>query len=70
MVIEISNISKRFGATFALNAVSLTIEEGQVYSLVGENGAGKSTLGKILAGVYQPNEGTLIFDGVEMNANI
>lgn len=67
MIIEISNISKRFGATLALNSVSLTIEQGQVYSLVGENGAGKSTLGKILAGVYQSSEGSLIIDGAEVN---
>lgn len=67
MIIEISNISKRFGATLALNAVSVTFEQGQIYSLVGENGAGKSTLGKILAGVYEPSEGALIFDGTVVN---
>ncbi len=67
MLIEINNISKRFGATLALHAVSATFESGQVYSLVGENGAGKSTLGKIIAGVYQPSEGALLFDGAEVN---
>lgn len=67
MLIEISNISKRFGATLALNSVSVKVEQGQVYSLIGENGAGKSTLGKILAGVYKPTEGSLIFDGTKVN---
>ncbi len=66
MLIEINNISKRFGATLALNKVSLDFESGKIYSLVGENGAGKSTLGKILAGVYQPSEGFLNFNGKEV----
>ena len=53
MKIEVKEISKRFGATLALDSVSLTFESGEIHTLVGENGAGKSTLGKIIAGVYQ-----------------
>ncbi|WP_309130762.1 sugar ABC transporter ATP-binding protein [Brevibacterium sp.] len=61
--VELSHISKRFGATQALDDVSVTIRPGQVHSIVGENGAGKSTLGKIIAGVYSPDDGDLLIDG-------
>ena len=65
MKIEVKEISKRFGATLALDSVSLTVESGEIHTLVGENGAGKSTLGKIIAGVYQKDSGTIFIDGVE-----
>ena len=63
MKIEVKEISKRFGATLALDTVSLIIESGEIHTLVGENGAGKSTLGKIIAGVYQKDSGTILIDG-------
>ena len=63
MKIEVKEISKRFGATLALDGVSLTIESGEIHTLVGENGAGKSTLGKIISGVYQKDSGSILIDG-------
>ena len=60
---DLRGISKRFGATQALDAVSLTLMPGEVHALVGENGAGKSTLVKILAGIHQPDSGTILLDG-------
>jgi rhamnose transport system ATP-binding protein len=60
---DLTGISKRFGATQALDDVSLRLMPGEVQALVGENGAGKSTLVKILAGVHQPDAGSLRLDG-------
>src|SRR3954468_5220383 len=52
-------ISKRFGATRALDGVSLEVHRGQVLALIGENGAGKSTLMSILSGAHQPDGGEM-----------
>jgi rhamnose transport system ATP-binding protein len=60
---SLSGISMRFGATQALDDVSLELRPGEIHGLVGENGAGKSTLVKILAGVYQPDAGEIALDG-------
>src|SRR5215813_1220700 len=63
-VLSFSNISKRFGATAALDGVSLTLHEGEVHALIGENGAGKSTLMNVLAGLLQADEGTMEIEGL------
>lgn len=62
-VLEINGISKRFGATQALNHVALTLYPGEVHALLGENGAGKSTLIKIMTGIHQPDSGEMHLDG-------
>lgn len=62
-IIELSGISKQFGAVQALRSVNLSLYAGEVHALVGENGAGKSTLVKILAGIHRPDSGTMKFDG-------
>jgi rhamnose transport system ATP-binding protein len=62
-ILEMRNIAKRFGATQALESVSLTLRGGEVHALLGENGAGKSTLIKIMTGVYQPDLGEILLSG-------
>lgn len=62
-VLEMRNIVKEYFGNRVLKGVSLTVDEGEIHSLIGENGAGKSTLMKIIAGVLAPDEGELRFDG-------
>ena len=61
--IALNEISRRFGATQALNKVSIAIRPGEVHGLVGENGAGKSTLINILSGELQPDVGEILLAG-------
>jgi ribose transport system ATP-binding protein len=58
-VLEVRGLTKRFGATLALDGVDMTVTAGEIHALVGENGAGKSTLIKILAGVHAPDAGEI-----------
>ena len=62
-VLQLTKISKNFGAITALTEVDLTLEPGEVLGLMGDNGAGKSTLVKIIAGNFSPSSGTIILDG-------
>jgi ribose transport system ATP-binding protein len=62
-VLEVCDVEKRFGATMALDRVSLKLREGEILALLGDNGAGKSTLIKILSGVVRPDGGEIRIDG-------
>lgn len=61
--LDITDMTRRFGAVTALDRVSLSVKAGTVHALLGENGAGKSTLVKCLVGFYQPDEGAIAVDG-------
>lgn len=65
-ILELSNISRNFGAIQALIDVSFTLEAGQVVGLMGDNGAGKSTLVKMIAGNFRPSHGTMRMEGREL----
>jgi len=66
--LEIRNLRFRYtpDSPYVLNGVSLAIEQGKSYSLIGQNGAGKSTLTKILLGLYRDFEGEILIDGVDI----
>lgn len=68
-MIEVINVTKRFGSFTALEEVSLAVQDGMVYGLVGYNGAGKTTLLKIIAGVYRPDAGEILIDGDVLRAS-
>lgn len=63
VVIWLGGIVKHFGGAKALDGASLLVKRGTVHGLVGQNGAGKSTLIKLLAGLHQPDKGTIEIDG-------
>ena len=65
--IRFSGVTKRFPGVVALKEVSFEVAAGCCHAVCGENGAGKSTLGKILAGIQQPDSGTLWLDGREVS---
>lgn len=62
-MLKIENVSKSFGGLMAVNSVDLDIKQGEIFGLIGPNGAGKTTLFNLIAGVYRPNRGSIIFDG-------
>ncbi len=68
-IIQLHNISKRFGGTVALDNVSFSIAEGEIHAVMGENGAGKSTLMRILSGVLPKDSGSIFINSVEKNLN-
>ncbi len=62
-ILEIKNVSKRFGGLKALDNVNLSVDEGTIHAIIGPNGAGKSTLLNCLIGKLMPDTGTVTFEG-------
>ncbi|MCI9592910.1 MAG: ABC transporter ATP-binding protein [Lachnospiraceae bacterium] len=65
-MLEVKNLSISFGGLKAVNDFQITIEKGQLYGLIGPNGAGKTTVFNLLTGVYQPDTGSILLDGVNI----
>jgi branched-chain amino acid transport system ATP-binding protein len=65
-LLEVSDIRARYGAIEALKGVSLTVEEGEVVTLIGSNGAGKSTTLRSISGLTPASAGTVVFDGEDI----
>jgi branched-chain amino acid transport system ATP-binding protein len=64
-LLETHDLTKRFGGLLAVNRVSLSLEEGEILGLVGPNGAGKSVFLSCVAGALRPDEGRVVFHGVD-----
>lgn len=62
-MIEIKNVTKRYGSFAAIENISFTVDEASIHGLIGYNGAGKTTLIKTIAGIYKPDEGKTLLDG-------
>jgi branched-chain amino acid transport system ATP-binding protein len=62
-VLELTNVTMRFGGVVAVNQVELNVREGEIFALIGPNGAGKTTVFNMVTGVYRPTEGDVMFAG-------
>jgi branched-chain amino acid transport system ATP-binding protein len=65
-LLEVDEISVRFGGIIALDGLSFEIEEGQILGLIGPNGAGKTTMFNVVSRIYDPTAGRLTFDGTDL----
>jgi branched-chain amino acid transport system ATP-binding protein len=65
-IIELANITKTFGGVRAVDAISFSVEPGELMGLIGPNGAGKTTVFNLITGVYDPDQGNIVFDGVDI----
>jgi branched-chain amino acid transport system ATP-binding protein len=67
-VLDVAEITVRFGGIVALDALSFTIDEGQICGLIGPNGAGKTTMFNCVSRIYQPTSGQISFEGKDLLA--
>jgi len=65
-MIELKNLTKRFGKTIAVHRLNLSIPQGEIFGFVGPNGAGKTTTLRMMGGVLAPTEGSVVIDGINM----
>jgi len=65
-MIELRNLTKRFGDIVAVNRLNLSVPEGEIFGFIGPNGAGKTTTLRMMGGVILPTEGSVIIDGINM----
>ncbi len=65
-LLEARGVTKTFGGLVAVNNVDFTVPAGSIVSLIGPNGAGKTTFFNMVAGLYRPTSGTIVFDGVDI----
>ena len=62
-LLTISNVKKRFGGNVVLDGVDMDLEAGKIYQLIGSNGSGKTTLINMISGLFNPDSGSIVFDG-------
>jgi branched-chain amino acid transport system ATP-binding protein len=68
VLLELDGVSKSYGALKAVDAVSVTVDDGEALAVIGPNGAGKTTMFNLITGDVAPNQGRVVFDGTEMTA--
>ena len=65
-ILEVEGLGKTFGSTEVLKDISFSLEKGEAVSIIGSSGSGKTTLLNLIGGLYQPTEGTVTVDGVDL----
>ncbi|MBM4272268.1 MAG: ABC transporter ATP-binding protein, partial [Deltaproteobacteria bacterium] len=65
-MIELKNLTKRYGSVLAVNNINLSIPKGEIFGFIGPNGAGKTTTIRMMGGVLAPTEGSVIIEGINM----
>ena len=65
-MLEVQQLTRRFGGLVAVNQVSFSVKEGEIFGLIGPNGAGKTTLFNLITGLIPPTAGQMVFDGVPL----
>ena len=68
-MVEIKNVTKKYGNNVALNNVSFDIEDGEIFAFIGHNGAGKTTLIKAIVGIHKIDEGDILINGKSINSD-
>ena len=68
-IIAADGLTKRFDAVAAVDGLSFTVDRGEIFGLVGPDGAGKTTTMRMLAGVLQPDGGSIVVDGIDVVAD-
>jgi len=66
LLLEVNNLTKRFGGLVAVESLSFTVNPGETLSIIGPNGAGKTTVFNLITGFYQPTSGQIKFEGVDL----
>lgn len=69
-MLKVTKLKKSFGGVHALKDVSLQLERGEILGLIGPNGSGKSTLVNVIAGLYPPDGGSVLLEGVDVTAQV
>jgi branched-chain amino acid transport system ATP-binding protein len=67
-VLELDNVSIRFGGLVAVNRVSFAVRKGEILALIGPNGAGKTTIFNLIMGLYKPTEGKILFNNIDISS--
>lgn len=65
-MIELRNLTKKFGKIVAVNRLNLSVSEGEIFGFIGPNGAGKTTTLRMMSGILAPTEGSIMIDGIDM----
>lgn len=68
-MLEIKNLTKKFGDFTAVDKISISVSSGELYGFLGQNGAGKTTTIKMITGLYAPTSGLILIDGIDISKN-